>query len=107
MEYEFITLEKCGEEVEWLCYFFEDIPRWSKPVPLIYIHCDSQSTISRAQSSMYNGKSRHIFRRHNTIRQLISIRFISIDYVKSKDNVVDLLANQVFISFQEQYCFHS
>ena len=40
---------------------------------------------------MYNGKSRHICRRHNTIRQLLSTRVISVDYVKSKDNVADLL----------------
>ena len=41
---------------------------------------------------MYNGKSRHIHRsRHNTIRQLISTGVISIDYVRSKDNIVDPL----------------
>ena len=40
---------------------------------------------------MYNGKSRHIRRRHNTIRQLISTGVISVDYVKSKDNIVDPL----------------
>ena len=40
---------------------------------------------------MYNGKSRHIRRRHNTVRQLISSGVISIDYVRSKDNVLDLL----------------
>lgn len=53
------------------------------------IHCDSQSTIGRAQNSMYNGKSRHIRRRHNTIRQLISSGIITVDYVKSKDNLAD------------------
>ena len=37
---------------------------------------------------MYNGKSKHIRRRHNTIRQLLSTEIISIDYVKSKDNIV-------------------
>ena len=68
MEYEFMALDKCGEEVEWLRHFLEDIPRWPRPVPPICILYDSQSTISRAQSSMYNGKSRHIRRRHNTIR---------------------------------------
>ena len=57
----------------------------------ICIHCDSQFAISRAQNSMYNGKSRHIHRRHNTIRQLLSIEVISLDYVKSKDNIADLL----------------
>ena len=40
---------------------------------------------------MYNGKSRHICRRHNTIRQLLSIGVISLDYVKSKENIVDPL----------------
>ena len=39
---------------------------------------------------MYNGKSRHIRRQHNTIKQLLSIGVISFDYVKSKDNIVDL-----------------
>ena len=27
MEYEFIALDKCGEEAEWLCHFLEDISR--------------------------------------------------------------------------------
>ena len=64
----FIALDKCGEEAEWLRHFLEDIPRWPRPEPPICIHYDSQSAIGRAQSSMYNGKSRHIRRRHNTIR---------------------------------------
>ena len=55
------------------------------------INCDSQSTIGRAQSSMYNGKPKHIRRRHNTIRQLLSTKVMSLDYVKSKDNIVDPL----------------
>ena len=40
---------------------------------------------------MYNGKSRHIRRRHNTMRQVLSSGIISIDYVKSKDNITDPL----------------
>ncbi|GJU27872.1 retrovirus-related pol polyprotein from transposon TNT 1-94 [Tanacetum coccineum] len=91
MESEFITLDKCGEEAEWLHQFVEDIPRWPNPVTSISIHCDSQSAIGRAHSTMYNGKSRHIRRRHNSIRQLLSTGVISIDYVKSKDNIADPL----------------
>ena len=91
MESEFIALDKCGEEAEWLRHFLENIPKWEKPVPPICIYCDSQSAIGRAQSNMYNGKSRHIRRRHNTIRQLLSTGVISIDYVKSKENIADSL----------------
>ena len=60
-------------------------------MPAICIHCDSQSAIGRAHNNMYNGKSRHIRRRHNTVRQLLSTGVISIDYVKSKDNITDPL----------------
>ena len=91
MESKFIELDKCGEEAEWLRHYLEDILRWPKSVPPICIHCDSQSTISKVQNSMYNGKSRHIHCRHNTIKQLLSTGVISIDYVKSKDNIVDPL----------------
>ena len=91
MEFEFITLENCGEKAERLYQFLNDISRWSKPMPPICIHCDSQSAIGRAQNSMYNGKSRHIRRRHNTIRQLLSTGVISVDSVKSKDNILDPL----------------
>ncbi|KAI3755705.1 hypothetical protein L1987_55511 [Smallanthus sonchifolius] len=91
MESEFIALDKAGEEAEWLRQFVEDIPRWPKPTSAICIHCDSQSAIGRAHSTMYNGKNRHIRRRHNTIRQLISTGIITVDYVKSKDNIADPL----------------
>ncbi|GKA38822.1 retrovirus-related pol polyprotein from transposon TNT 1-94 [Tanacetum coccineum] len=67
MELEFIALDKCGEEAEWLRQFVKDIPRWPKLVTAISIHCDSQSAIGRAHSTMYNGKSRHI-RRIDIIR---------------------------------------
>ena len=91
MESEFVALDKCGEEAEWLRNFLEDIPKWSKPVPAICIHCDNQSAIGRALSVLYNGKSRHIRRRHNTIRHLVSTGIISIDYVPSKENIADPL----------------
>ena len=51
----------------------------------------SQSATGRAQNVMYNGKSRHIRWSHNIVRQLISTGVISVDYVKSKDNIADLL----------------
>ena len=60
MEAEFIALDLAAGEFEWLQNFLEDIPGWPKPVQAITIHCDSKSAIGRAESVMYNGKSRHI-----------------------------------------------
>ncbi|PHT58453.1 hypothetical protein CQW23_00816 [Capsicum baccatum] len=79
------------EEVEWLRNFLKDIPYWPKPVAPVCIHCDRQAKIGKAGSMMYNGISCHIRWRHNTIRELLSSGIITIDYVKSKDNVSDQL----------------
>ncbi|GKD87517.1 hypothetical protein Tco_1358671 [Tanacetum coccineum] len=43
-----------------------------KPMSPISVHCDSQSTLSRAYSQVYNGKSRHIGLRHRQVNQLIN-----------------------------------
>ncbi len=42
MELVLITLDKAGEEVEWLFYFLEDMPMWMELVSHIYIHYDNQ-----------------------------------------------------------------
>jgi len=68
MELKFIALDKAREETEWLQQFLKNIPLWSKPVPSIWIHCDNQAAISRSQNFIYNGKSRHIRRKHNTAK---------------------------------------
>ena len=91
MESEFIALDKVGEEAEWLLHFLEDIPIWPQPVSAICIHCDSQSAIGRAQSHIYNGKSQHIRRRHNTVRQLLSNGIMTTEYIRSKENIADPL----------------
>ena len=67
----------------------KDIPLWQKSVPAIFIHCDNQAAICRAQNFIYNGKSRYIRRKHNTVKQLLLNEIISIDFVSSIDNLVD------------------
>ncbi|CAL8091268.1 unnamed protein product [Prunus armeniaca] len=89
MESEFVALDKAGEEAEWLRNFLEDIPIWPKPVTAVCIHCDCMAAQARAKNNVYNGKSRHIRRRHNTIKQLLSNGIISIDYIKSRQNLAD------------------
>ena len=61
----------------------------------IFIYCDSQFAIGRTQSNMYNDKSRHIYCKHNTTKQLLSIVIIFIDNVKSKDNSADPLMKRL------------
>uniref|UniRef100_A0A2N9HBR3 CCHC-type domain-containing protein n=1 Tax=Fagus sylvatica TaxID=28930 RepID=A0A2N9HBR3_FAGSY len=78
-----------GGEAEWLRNMLYDIELWPQPMSAISIYCDSQATMSKAYSKIYNGKSRHISLRHEYVRQLIEDGVISIVYVKSSGNLAD------------------
>nr|GEZ19060.1 zinc finger, CCHC-type [Tanacetum cinerariifolium] len=53
-----------------------------KPTSPIPIRCDSDATLAKAYSQMYNGKSRHLGVRHNMIRELITNGIVSIEFVR-------------------------
>ena len=93
MESEFVALEKAGTEAEWLKNLLIDMPIWERPTPSVSIHCDNQAIIVRAKTKIYNEKSRHIRLRHKIVKQLLDDGIISLDYMRSKFNVSDLLAN--------------
>ncbi|GJS27102.1 zinc finger, CCHC-type containing protein [Tanacetum coccineum] len=59
MESDFVALAIAGKEAEWLKNIILEIPLWSKSIIPISILCDSVSTLAKAYSQMYNGKSRH------------------------------------------------
>ena len=91
MESELIALAKASEEANWLRNFLADTPLWERPTLAILIHCDSTAAISRVQNRYYKGKSRHIRRKHNTVRQYLSTGVVRVDYVQSSRNLADPL----------------
>ena len=91
MEAELIALASTSEEANWLRDLLHEIPLWEKPIPPILIHCDSTATIGRVHNCFYNGKSKPIRRKHNTVRSYLSNGIINIEHVKSCDNLTDPL----------------
>ena len=89
MEFEFITLVAAGKKAEWLRNLLLDIKLWPQSMPAISLYCDSESTMSKAHSKVYNGKSRHISLRHECVRQPIVDGIITIVLVRSSKNLVD------------------
>ena len=89
MEYEFIVLAAAGKEAEWLRNLLLAIKLWPQLMPAISLYCDSESTMSKAHSKVYSGKSSHISLRHEYVRQLIVDRIITIVFVRSSKNLVD------------------
>ena len=89
MDSEFIALASASKEGEWLREILYEIPMWPKSLVPISIHCDNQTTLARAYNHVYNGKSKHIGLRHSCVRELITNGVITIDYVKSSQNLAD------------------
>ncbi|GJR67130.1 zinc finger, CCHC-type containing protein [Tanacetum coccineum] len=85
------VLEADGKEAQWLRNLILEILLWSKPITSISIHCDSDATLAKAYSQMYNGKSRYLGVRHSMIRELITNRVVSIEFVRSQQNLADHL----------------
>ncbi|GJT14912.1 hypothetical protein Tco_0873618 [Tanacetum coccineum] len=91
MEYEFMALAAAGKESEWLRNMILEIPLWSKPIAPISIRRDSVATLAKAYSQMYNGKSRHLGVMHSMIRELIINEVVSIEFVRSQQNLANHL----------------
>ncbi|KAJ9536586.1 hypothetical protein OSB04_un000235 [Centaurea solstitialis] len=90
-EAEFIALAAAGKEAEWIRDLLSDIRLWNVPMPSIPMYCDSEATLSKVYSVVYNGKSRHIGLRHNYVRQLFENGTIKVVFVKSSKNLADPL----------------
>nr|GEX91945.1 hypothetical protein [Tanacetum cinerariifolium] len=80
-----------GKEAEWLKNLLLEIPLWVKHMAPIFIRYDSAATLAKAYSQMYDGKSRHLGVRHSIIRELIINGMISIEFVRSQQNLADHL----------------
>lgn len=91
MESEIIALEKACTEAEWIRNLLAYLPICVKPFPAIPMLCDNQAAIAISKNKMYNGKSRHVRLRHVIIKQLLESGVISLDHVKSEDNLADPL----------------
>ncbi|GJT05844.1 zinc finger, CCHC-type containing protein [Tanacetum coccineum] len=95
MESEFVALAAAGKEAEWLRNLILEIPLWSKPIAPISILCDNAATLANAYSQMYNGKSGHLGVRHSMIHELITNRVVSIEIVRSQQNLADHLTKRL------------
>ncbi|GJY49152.1 zinc finger, CCHC-type containing protein [Tanacetum coccineum] len=84
-----------GKEAKWLRNLILEIPLWSKPIAHISIRCDSAATLAKAYSQMYNGKSRKLGVRHSMIRKLIMNGVVSIEFVRSQQNLANHLTKEL------------
>nr|GEU49936.1 zinc finger, CCHC-type [Tanacetum cinerariifolium] len=106
IESEFVALAAAGKEAEWLKNLLFKISLWVKPMAPISICCDSDATLAKAYSQMYNEKSRHLGVRHSMIRELITNGVVSIEFVDEKA-VVDGDTVTIYVGKWDKSNFHT
>ncbi|GAA0158479.1 hypothetical protein LIER_15490 [Lithospermum erythrorhizon] len=57
----------------------------------VSLHCDSETTLSRAYNMVCNGKSRHIGLLYSYVKQLIHDGVVIVDFVRTYENLPDPL----------------
>nr|GEX28659.1 zinc finger, CCHC-type [Tanacetum cinerariifolium] len=87
MEFKFVTLVAVGRKAKWLKNPILEIPSWPKPITPISNRCDNAATLEKENSQMSNGRSRHLGFRHNMIHELTMNEVISIEFVRSLQNL--------------------
>jgi hypothetical protein len=85
-----------SKEAEYIRNMLWDIKLWTQPLSSISLYWDSETTMSRAYSNIYNGKSWHISIQHGYVRELFTNGVIPIIYVKSLNNLMDPLKKRLF-----------
>jgi len=91
MESEIIALATASEEASWLRSLLTEIPLREKSLPAVLIHCDSTTAIAKIKNRYYNGKRQQIRRKHNMIRECISNGAVRVGFVRTIENLADLL----------------
>ncbi|KAL8098055.1 hypothetical protein AgCh_030987 [Apium graveolens] len=91
-EAELCALDATRTEAEWLHGPMSMLHVVSKPLPAIYVHCDSRTTVDKFRSVNYNAKTkRHIQLRLKSIRGLVSNTIIDVEFIGTQDNLTDPL----------------
>nr|GEW36336.1 zinc finger, CCHC-type [Tanacetum cinerariifolium] len=79
-----------GGAISWA--FKKQLVSLVKPMAPISIHCDSAATLAKNYNQIYNEMSRHLCVIYSLIRELITNGVVSIEFVRSHQNLADHLA---------------
>ena len=97
METNLITLALTNEEVSWLQILLHEIPLWENHVLSIMIRYDSTIAIGRVRNHYYSNIYKLIRRKHIIVRSNLTSGVIIENYIKSCDNLTNLLTKPLAI----------
>lgn len=97
-----MTVTEACKEAIWLRDLYEEITNMNISTPHL-IRINNYKTISLAKSLKHNESTKHIAIRHHFIRKAVENQTVTLKYVKSKENTVDIRTKRLACEKQEQH----
>ena len=100
-EAEFQALTSATEEVSWIRGFLEELGY--KISTSTKISVDNTAVIQLARDPVFHDRTKHFKRRMGFVQQCVDLGIINLQYVRSEDNVADLLTKPLSSTLREQH----
>ena len=94
MEAEFVACLAAVQEAVWLRRFFMNLGIQSSN-NVVTVYCDNQAAIAFTKDPKFHSRTKHIDTRYNYIRDIITKREISVQYISTHHMVADPLTKPI------------
>ena len=93
-EAEYVALSVSAQDVKFQHMLLTEMCP-DKPPPTARIHEDNTGAIFLSKNKQVGGRTKHIDVRHHFIRDLIHMKILEVVFVRSEENVADILTKHV------------
>lgn len=92
-EVEYVAAASCCTQQLWMMQTLQDLQITCTPP--IFIFCDNTSAISVSKNIVMHSKTKHILIKYHFLREQVLEQKVKLEYVPSKEQVVDILTKQL------------
>jgi hypothetical protein len=101
-EDEYIVVATCCTQVLWMIQTLADLEvKYTTPIP---IHYDNTSAISVSKNPIFHSKTKHIPIKYHFLRGQVTNTIVSLHYIPSKDQIVNILTKPLAKDQFEYLC---
>lgn len=104
VEAEYLAMCEAAKEAIWFRNILEEIGIRGKTDEPFTINVDNHGAICLAKNQMTSDRSKHIDLRYYFLRELVSEGKISFQYVRSEENLADMLTKPIGAKMTKEHC---
>lgn len=90
-EAEYVAATAIAQEATWLRNFINELKIPGMYIDKVLLHVDNEAAIAVAKNPEFHNRMKHIENKHHYLRQCVQEGIIDIRWVRSKQNMADML----------------